>query len=111
MLLMGTRDFQASLSRTGRKLARARRGVKNETLVGAIMVFLGIVVMLIALTLGVVLPTATLQQVQSNVLLVGIFLTPPFFTVGGMVLIILGKMHSESETRKTMSHIEEPAAP
>ncbi len=83
-----------------RRLAGGRKRVKNETLVGAIMVFLGIVIMLIALTLGVVLPTAILQQVQSNVFLVGAFLTPPFFTVGGMVLIILGKMHSESETRK-----------
>jgi NADH:ubiquinone oxidoreductase subunit K len=103
---MGTRDFQAGPSRIGRKLARWRRRVKNETLVGAIMVFLGIVIMLVALTLGVVLPSATLRQVQSNVFLVGVFLTPPFFTVGGMVLIILGKMHSESETRKTMSNIE-----
>ncbi len=75
--------------------------MKNETLLGALMVFLGIVIMLIALTLSVLLPTATLLQVQSNVVLVGTFLTPPFFTVGGMVLIILGKMHAESESRKT----------
>ncbi len=64
------------------------------------MVFLGIVIMLIALTLGVVLPTSTLEQVQSNVLLVGIFLTPPFFTIGGMILIILGKMHADAENRR-----------
>ena len=74
--------------------------MKNETLIGGIMVFLGILVMLIALTLSIVLPTATLQQVQSNVVLVAAFLTPPFFTVGGMIMIILGKMHYESERRK-----------
>jgi hypothetical protein len=108
---MGTRDFQAGLSKVGRRLAKERRRVKNETLVGAIMVFLGIVIMLIALTLGVVLPTGTLRQVESNVFLVGTFLTPPFFTVGGMILIILGKMHSESETRKTMSPIQGSASP
>jgi len=101
---MGTRDFQSGLRRAGQRLARVRsRKTKNETLLGALMVFLGIVIMLIALTLGVVLPTATLQQVQSNVVLVGAFLTPPFFTVGGMVLIILGKMHSESESRKVLT--------
>jgi len=74
--------------------------MKGETLLGAVMVFLGIVVMLIALTLGVLLPTATLEKVQGNVFLVGAFLTPPFFTVGGMVLIVLGKMHADSESRR-----------
>ncbi len=85
------------------RLLGARRKVKNETVVGAIMVFLGILIMLIALTLGVVLPAASLRDVQGDVLLVGIFLTPPFFTIGGMILIILGKMHAESETRKGLS--------
>jgi len=85
------------------RLLGARRKVKNETLVGAVMVFLGILIMLLALTLGVVLPPATLQQVQGDVLLDGVFLTPPFFTIGGMVLIILGKMHAESETRKGLT--------
>ncbi len=74
--------------------------MKNETVVGGVMVFLGIVIMLIALTVGVVLPAATLRDLQGDVLLDGVFLTPPFFTIGGMVLIVLGKMHSESETRK-----------
>ncbi len=74
--------------------------MKNETVVGGVMVFLGIVIMLIALTLGVVLPAGTLRDLQGDVLLDGVFLTPPFFTIGGMVLIVLGKMHSESETRK-----------
>jgi hypothetical protein len=85
------------------RLLGAKKSVKNETVVGAVMVFLGIVIMLIALTLGVVLPAATLRDVQADVLLDGIFLTPPFFTIGGMVLIILGKMHSESETRKGLA--------
>ncbi len=67
------------------------------------MVFLGIVIMLIALTLGVVLPTNTLEQVQSNTILVGTFLTPPFFTIGGMILIIFGKMHADSESRRLAS--------
>ena len=80
----------------------ARIELKNETLFGGFMVFLGIVVMLIALTLSVVLPTASLEEVQSNMFLVGTFLTPPFFTVGGMILIILGKMHADSESRKTL---------
>ncbi len=80
--------------------ARASGKMKGETLLGAVMVFLGIVVMLIALTLGVLLPTATLEKVQGNVFLVGAFLTPPFFTVGGMVLIVLGKMHADSESRR-----------
>ena len=80
--------------------ARASGRMKGETLLGAVMVFLGIVVMLIALTLGVLLPTATLEKVQGNVFLVGAFLTPPFFTVGGMVLIVLGKMHADSESRR-----------
>jgi len=79
--------------------------VKNETLVGAVMVFVGVVILLIALTLGVILPAASLRDVQSNVLLDGVFLTPPFFTIGGMILIILGKMHSESETRKGHSQL------
>ncbi len=74
--------------------------MKGETLLGAVMVFLGIVVMLIALTLGVILPTATLERVQGNMFLVGAFLTPPFLTVGGMVLIVLGKMHADSESRR-----------
>ncbi len=74
--------------------------MKNETVLGGVMVFVGIVIMLIALTVGVVLPAGTLRDVQSDVLLDGIFLTPPFFTIGGMVLIILGKMHAESETRR-----------
>ena len=100
---MGTRDFQDGLHKARHRLAQGREKVKNETLLGAIMVFLGIVIMLVALTLGVVLPTASLREVQSNVVLVGAFLTPPFFTVGGMVLIILGKMHAESETRKVIT--------
>ncbi len=74
--------------------------MKGETLLGSVMVFFGIVVMLIALTLGIVLPTGTLEQVQSNVFLVGTFLTPPFFTIGGMILIVLGKMHADSDTRR-----------
>ena len=77
--------------------------MKNETVLGALMVFVGIVVMLVALTLGVVLPEETLRQVQSDVVLDGVFLTPPFFTIGGMVLIILGKMHAESETRRGLA--------
>ncbi len=83
--------------------ARARGKMKGETLLGAVMVFLGIVVMLIALTLGVVLPTPTLEKVQANMFLVGAFLTPPFLTVGGMVLIVLGKMHADSESRKLVN--------
>jgi len=79
--------------------------VKNETLVGAVMVFVGVVILLIALTLGVILPADSLHDVQSDVLLDGVFLTPPFFTIGGMILIILGKMHSESETRKSLSQL------
>ena len=74
--------------------------MKNETVLGALMVFVGIVVMLVALTLGVVLPEEALRQVQSDVVLDGVFLAPPFFTIGGMVLIVLGKMHAESETRR-----------
>ena len=85
------------------KLLGARKRVKNETLVGAIMVFVGVVILLIALTLGVILPAASLRDVQGDVLLDGVFLTPPFFTIGGMILIILGKMHSESETRKSLA--------
>ncbi len=81
---------------------------KNETLLGGLMVFLGIVIMLIALTLGVILPTNTLEQVQSNMVLVGTFLTPPFFTIGGMILIILGKMHADSEKIRAAA---EPATP
>ena len=77
--------------------------MKNETVVGSVMVFLGIVIMLIALTLGVVLTAASLRDLQADVFLDGVFLTPPFFTIGGMVLIILGKMHSESETRKGLA--------
>lgn len=66
------------------------------------MVFVGIVIMLVAITLSVVLTTDTLTQVTSNMLLQGIFLTPPFFTVGGMVLILLGKMHAESDNRRVL---------
>ncbi len=98
---MGTRSFQGS-SKPGHR-TRAGRNMKNETLLGSFMVFLGIVIMLIALTLGIVLPTPTLEQVQSNMLLVGTFLTPPFFTIGGMVLIVLGKMHADSESRKALT--------
>ena len=85
------------------RVVRGSRKMKNETVLGALMVFVGIVVMLVALTLGVVLPEATLREVQSDVVLDGVFLTPPFFTIGGMVLIILGKMHAESETRRGLA--------
>lgn len=67
------------------------------------MVFVGILILLVSLTLSVVLNTATLAQVQTNQYLMGTFLTPPFFTIGGMLLIILGKMHTEHESKPTLT--------
>jgi hypothetical protein len=67
------------------------------------MVFIGIVILLVSLTLSVVLNTQTLTQVQTNQYLMGTFLTPPFFTIGGMLLIILGKMHTEGENKPALT--------
>ena len=77
--------------------------MKLETAFGTVMVFIGIVILLVSLTLSVVLNTDTLTQVQTNQYLMGTFLTPPFFTIGGMLLILLGKMHAEHEERPRLT--------
>jgi F0F1-type ATP synthase assembly protein I len=77
--------------------------LKLETWFGSLMVFTGIVIMLTALTLSIVLTSGGLVGVTGNALLEGIFLTPPFFEVVGLILIILGKMHAQSEERKVQT--------